>query len=104
MQRRRYEILLPLQFNDGRTVPEELFNETRKELLAHFGGLSWTPHPIQGMWKHEETTYEDATIRIVIDVEDLPEHRQFFVDFKPVLMERFAQLEIYLVSFPIERL
>jgi hypothetical protein len=100
MLRRRYEILLPLKFNDGRTVPDELFLETREELLSRFEGLSWIPHPIHGAWKHEGTVHEDANVRIVIDVEDTPENRQFFVEWKPLLLDRFSQL----VSFPIDRL
>ena len=32
MVRRRYEILLPLQFNDGQTVPETLLWETVEQL------------------------------------------------------------------------
>ncbi len=72
--------------------------------MAHFEGLTWVAHPIQGMWKHEGTTYHDATVRIVVDVEDDAENRRFFAHFKPVLLERFDQLEIYIVSYPIERI
>ncbi len=39
---------------------------------------------------------------MVVDVEDTPEDRQFFVEFKVVLLERFEQLEIYIVSYPID--
>lgn len=35
--RRRYEILVPLQFNDGRPVPESLLWQTVEELEAQFG-------------------------------------------------------------------
>lgn len=104
MLRRRYEILLPLRFNDGQAIPDESFYDTREELLVRFEGLSWTPHPVQGAWKHEGETYEDSTIRIVVDVEDIPDNRQFFVEWKPILLERFQQLEIYMVSYPIDRL
>jgi hypothetical protein len=103
MLRRRYEILLPLRFNDGRPVPDEAFNKTREDLLARFEGLSWVPHPVQGIWRHEGTTYEDATVRVVIDVEDTAENRQFFVEWKPTLLRRFDQLEIYIVPCPIDR-
>jgi hypothetical protein len=104
MLRRRYEILLPLLFNDGSPIPDEAFYEAREELLARFDGLSWVPHAVKGIWKHEGAKYEDETVRIIVDVEDLPENRQFFVDWKPVLLERFAQIEMYIVSYPIERL
>jgi hypothetical protein len=41
-------------------------------------------------------------VRWVVDVEDTPENREFFVNFKKTLMQRFEQLEIYIVSLPIE--
>jgi hypothetical protein len=59
---------------------------------------------VQGIWRHEGTTHEDATVRVIVDVEDLQENRQFFVDWKPTLLRRFDQLEIYIVSYPIDRL
>lgn len=104
MLKRRYEILLPLKFNDGQKIPDELLKETWSELIERFDGLSWTPQPIQGVWSHEGVLHEDATIKLAVDVEDLPEHRQFFVEYKPVLMQRFQQLEVYIVSYPIERI
>jgi hypothetical protein len=102
MLRRRYEILLPLQHNDGRPVSDVKFDQTREELLARFEGLSWTLHPVQGAWVHAGIRYEDVSTRIMVDVDDTPENRQFFVDFKPVLRERFEQIEIYIFSYPID--
>jgi hypothetical protein len=37
---RRFEILLPLRFNDGRNVPDELVADTVLELREHFGAVS----------------------------------------------------------------
>jgi hypothetical protein len=37
-----------------------------------------------------------------VDVDDLPETRQFFVEWKPVLRERFKQIEIYITSIPVD--
>jgi hypothetical protein len=45
---RRYEILLPLRFNDGQSVPDALISETLAELENHFGAISWEPHPLRG--------------------------------------------------------
>jgi hypothetical protein len=104
MLKRRYEILLPLKFNDGRPIPDELFYETRENLLARFEGLTWVAHPIEGMWKHEGITYHDATVRLVVDVDDTPENHGFITELKPVLLKRFDQLEIYIISYPIERI
>ena len=34
----RYEILLPLNYNDGTPIEPEKFQETRRELVEQFGG------------------------------------------------------------------
>jgi hypothetical protein len=102
MQKRRYEILLPLAYNDGRPMSGEALEQTREELIARFGGLSLLPEPVRGYWVHEGTRYEDQSVRVVIDVDDTPENRQFFLDFKPTLLQRFEQIEIHLISYVIE--
>lgn len=102
MLKRRYEILLPLWHNDGRPVSDEALNQTRKELLDRFEGLSFTLEPTQGTWLHEGKRYEDLTTKVIVDVLDTPENREFFADFKSKLIKRFEQIEIYIVSYPIE--
>src|SRR5437016_3808576 len=98
MRKRRYETLLPLKYNDGRPVSEDLFEQTREELVAQFGAVSVQPNVVQGIWVHEGTRYEDELLRYV-DVEDTPENQQFFVRFKASLLERFEQIEIYVASY-----
>ena len=36
---RRYEILLPLRFNDGQPVPDELIGDTLSEIEGRFGAV-----------------------------------------------------------------
>ena len=38
---RRFEILLPLQFNDGRDVPADWLAEAVLEIVDHFGAASY---------------------------------------------------------------
>lgn len=102
MLRRRYEILLPLQYNDGSPVPEADLSQTREEILARFDAVSITPGTVAGIWIHERQRYEDALIRLWVDVEDTPENRQFFVDWKPLLLARFRQLDVYITSLVID--
>jgi hypothetical protein len=40
----RYEILLPLFYNDGRSIEAEKFTETDQELVAQFGATSTDRH------------------------------------------------------------
>jgi hypothetical protein len=95
---RRYEILLPLRFNDGQSVPDALISDTLIELENRFGAVSWETQIIRGRWRHEKEVYSDDLMRVVIDVEDLVEHRQFFGDFKQRLKARFRQIEIYMTT------
>jgi hypothetical protein len=45
---RRYEILLPLRFNDGQSVPDGLISDTLIELETRFGTVSWETQIIRG--------------------------------------------------------
>lgn len=102
MLKRRYEILLPLMHNDGRPVGDDKLNQTRMELVERFDGVSFQPHPVQGIWRYEDEEYEDVSVQLTVDVADTPENREFFIELKAKLLERFEQIEIYIVSFPID--
>lgn len=104
MRKRRYKILMPLKFNDGQPVPAEALYQTREELLARFDGLTVHPHSVLGIWQQEGRRYEDELVRFIIDSEDTEENQFFFTNFKTTLLERFQQIEIYIVSYPIDRL
>ncbi|MEZ4869268.1 MAG: hypothetical protein R3C14_48545 [Caldilineaceae bacterium] len=105
MQKRRYEILLPAQYNDGREIMHECmacFPQTLMEVLDQFGALSYSPQSIQGIWVHNGTRYEDNLFKLTVDVADTPLSRAFVAHLKSELLERFEQLEIYIVSMPVE--
>ena len=53
---RRYEMLLPLRFNDGQAVPDELIADTLIELRDRFGAVSCETQTIQGQWQHQGQT------------------------------------------------
>ncbi len=100
--RRRYEILLPLRFNDGRPVPEDLIVETVMELRQRFGAVSSETQTIRGMWEHEGQSYRDDLVRVFMDVPDLPESHQFFLEFKERIKARFQQIDVWMTTYPIE--
>lgn len=100
--RRRYEILLPLKFNDGREVPDKLLWQTVEELEARFQGVSLESQIVHGFWWGEGASFHDNNARVIVDVDDSSQNRAFFVLFKARLKRRFKQLEIYIVSHQIE--
>jgi hypothetical protein len=99
---RRFKILLPQRFNDGKTVPDEVIGQTILELRKQFGALSSETQIIRGFWEHAAQSYRDDLIRIFINVEDSPENQQFFRDFKEQLKVRFQQIDIRITTYLIE--
>ena len=100
--RRRYEILLPLQFNDGGAVPETLLWQTVEELESRFGAVSWDSQVVRGIWEHEGAVYRDNNTRLVLDVDDTQENRAFFINLKETLKIRFGQLDIWITSHVVD--
>jgi hypothetical protein len=99
---RRYEILLPLRFNDGSPVPDELVGQTLLELRQQFGAVSSETQTIRGHWHHQGQTYRDELTRVFVDVPDTPQTLQFFHEFKQRLKERFQQIDIWMTTYPVE--
>ena len=99
---RRFEILLPLRFNDGQPVPDDLLAETFLELRKKYGAVSAVTQTIQGQWSHQGEVYRDELIRVFLDVEDTTENRQFFLYLKQGLKQRFQQIDIWITSHPVD--
>lgn len=102
MLKRRYEILLPLKYNDGKPVSDAVLNQTREDLVQQFDAVSVQPQSVAGIWIHEGVRYEDTSVKLSLDVDDTPDNRQFFSTFKMTLMQRFEQIEIYIASYPVD--
>jgi hypothetical protein len=99
---RRYEILLPLKFNDGQPVPRETTVAALLELEERFGAVSSETQIIHGIWRHQGERFRDDLIRIWVDAPDLPEHRRFMAAFKERLKSDFKQLDIWVTTYPID--
>lgn len=99
---RRFEILLPLRFNDGRYVPDELIGNTLLELRQQFGAVSCETQTIRGMWTHEADVYRDDLFRVFVDTDDSPAALEFFVELKERLKKDFEQVDIWMATYPIE--
>lgn len=99
---RRFEMLLPLQFNDGQQIPGDLIGITLIELREHFGGVSSETQIIQGQWTRQDKTFRDNLMRVFVDVPDVPESREFFIELKETLKARFRQLDLWITTYPIE--
>ena len=99
---RRFEILLPLRFNDGAVVPADLVGATLVELEQRFGAVSSETQTIRGTWRHEGQSYRDDLMRVFVDAPDTAESLVFIRAFKETLKERFKQIDIWVTSYPVD--
>jgi hypothetical protein len=99
---RRYEVTVPVQFNDGTPVPTEWIGEAMVELLDFFGGVSFETQMIEGRWQRGGLVYQDNSVRLVVDIPDTTKNRRWMKSFKLRWKTRLKQLEIWMVSYRIE--
>ena len=79
---RRFEVLLPLRFNDGQPVPDEIVADTLLELEQRFGAVSCETMDLA------RRSYRDDLIRVFVDVGDD--------------QARFQQLDIWMTTYLVE--
>lgn len=96
---RRFEVLLPLRFNDGTPVPDNTIADTVLELEQQFGAVSCDTQTIRGQWRHEGQMYRDDLIRVDVDAADEPKNRQYFIECKERLKIRFQQIDIWMTTY-----
>src|SRR5205807_9868512 len=93
---RRYDLYLPLTFNDGRPIPDHDLDEVERRLLQRFGGVTSQQRdfPMRGIWQGETQLYLDQVI--VMTVLDFRRQgsTQFIAKLKRDLLREFKQLEI----------
>jgi hypothetical protein len=99
---RRFEVLLPLQFNDGSIVPPQELGRAVLEVVNQFDAVSHETRGIEGHWRQGGVYYRDNLARIVVDVPDTSETRQWMREYKERWKTLLRQLEIWMVSHPIE--
>ena len=99
---RRYEVLLPLRYNDGSPVPDAVIADTLVELEERFGAVSCETQTIRGRWRSDGQSYRDDLIRVFVDVPDGPGSREYFTAAKERFKARFHQLDIWMSTYLIE--
>jgi hypothetical protein len=98
----RFEILLPLFYNDGRPIEPEKFRLTDDDLVDAFGATSTDQVTVRGQWKYQTNVYTDQLVRVRIDVEDLPEKWETMRQIKETLKSRFEQIDIWITAHRID--
>ena len=99
---RRFEVLLPLQFNDGRDVPPNWLAEAVLEIVEKFDAASYETQKVEGHWRHQGVLYRDNLVKIVIDAPDEEANREWMREYKARWKQKLEQLELWLVSYTID--
>jgi hypothetical protein len=99
---RRFEVLLPLQFNDGSDIPAESLAEAVLEIVDHFGAASYETQKVEGHWRHGGVLIRDNLVKVVVDVPDAKETRQWMRDYKMRWRTRLKQIELWMISYAVE--
>ena len=65
---RRYDIYLPLTYNDGSPVEDEKFDDMERRLIERFNGLTSQQRdfPLRGIWQGEAHLYFDQVITMTV--------------------------------------
>ena len=71
------------------------------EIVDHFGAASYETQKVEGHWRQEGVVYRDNLVKIVVDVPDTRTNRRWVKAFKGRWKSRLKQLELWVVSFPI---
>ena len=101
---KKYEIYLPLKYNDGQDIEPEKFKEIRQQLIAVFGAItvSSLSAPFQGTWRYGGVEFVDEIIRFEIITEEDLRSNLFFKKFKKQLKRTLLQFDILITVQHIE--
>lgn len=103
---KKYEIYLPLKYNDGKEIEAEKIKLTREELIAAFGALTVSSQsaPYQGRWKYGGVDFIDDIIKIEIIAGADRKTERFFRQFKNRLKTLLRQIDILITAQEIKTL
>ena len=101
---KEYDLFVPLYYNDGRAVETQKFQDLQRQLLDHFGGLTFFPQPHEGFWTMSGITYRDEIVIYRVITSNEQQARRFLADLKERLKTEFVQEEILIVARDVETL
>lgn len=101
---KKYEIYIPLKYNDGQEIEPEKIKQIRQQLIAVFGAItvSSLSAPFQGTWRHGGVEFVDDIIRFEIITEHDLRSNLFFKSFKKQLKRTLRQFDILITIQHIE--
>jgi hypothetical protein len=97
---KKYEIYLPLKYNDGREIEAEKIKQIREELISVFGALTVSSQsaPYQGTWKYGGVDFIDDIVKVEIIAGADKKTQRFFRQFKVRLKRLLKQIDILITA------
>ena len=97
---KKYEIYLPLKYNNGRKIEAEKIKQIREELIAVFGAVTVSSQsaPYQGTWKYGGVDFIDDIIKVEIIAGADKKTQRFFRQFKVRLKRLLKQIDILITA------
>jgi uncharacterized protein YnzC (UPF0291/DUF896 family) len=101
---RKYDLYLPLKYNDGAEIQPEKLKQIRQELVERFGAITVSSlmSPYQGRWKYGGVEYIDDIIKIEVIAGNDRVTKRFFQDFKQRLKKSLRQIDILITTHGIQ--
>jgi uncharacterized protein YnzC (UPF0291/DUF896 family) len=101
---RKYEIYLPLKYNDGKDIEPERIKQIKEELISKFGAITVSSRssPYQGTWKYGGVEYIDDIIKVEIVVSGDKATKEYLKAFKERLKESLQQVDILITTHGIQ--
>ena len=102
---KKYDVYLPLKYNDGTEIETQKLRNIERQLTAAFGAITVSPlsAPFKGTWRHGGVEFMDDIIRIEILVEESSDASRFFKRYKQQLKRTLRQFEILITVQNVER-
>ncbi len=101
---RRYQILFPVSYNDGSTIPEELIANEVSRIVDEFGWASVERGVIEGYWKNEYgNVVSEDMISVFVDTVFVSRYHsaEWFQTAKLAWEKLFKQDSIYITHHDI---
>jgi hypothetical protein len=97
---KKYEIYLPLKYNNGAKIERRKISRIREELVHVFGArtVSSQAAPYQGAWNYGGTDFIEDIIKIEIIASADRKTQKFFKHFKQRLKRLLKQIDVLIVA------
>jgi hypothetical protein len=95
---KEYELYVPLFFNDGTPVRDEVIDNIGERLLQHFGGCTFFPQPNKGLWKMGDVVFRDEIVIFRVLTAQVRSARRFFRQLKSELLRELQQEALLIVE------